>query len=292
MLEFQLSGVPRTLLIPLWSRAKATRANSRVISDPKAVEILERLEVDFGELERGTNPTSEFFQVARARALDDLIRAFLTHHPQATVVSLGAGLDTAFYRVDNGRLRWFDVDLAPVIELRRKLIPETNRSRCIAASLLDPEWVREIGPMPDGVFLFASGVLIYFSKAELRRLFAILVDSFPGGELAFDTQSKFSAMAGNIALRRSGMGTARLRWGVRTAAPIMRLNQNLGLIDQFVTFSKFAADYFTDERLKRAAKVMDMMRTMTIVHVRVTARILFFATSSVLFVLLCYGSAR
>lgn len=67
MLDFQLSGVPRTLRIPLWSRAKATRASSSVISDPKAVEIVEKLGVDFGELEKGTNPTSEFFQVARAR---------------------------------------------------------------------------------------------------------------------------------------------------------------------------------------------------------------------------------
>ena len=268
MLDFQLSGVPRTLLIPLWSRAKATRANNRVISDPKAVEIVERLGVDFGELEKGTNPTSEFFQVARARALDDLVRSFLERHPKGAIVSLGAGLDTAFFRIDNGLLRWFDVDLPPVIELRKKLIPETDRSRCVSASLLDPGWVREFGQTPEGVFLFASGVLIYLTKAELRGLFSVLVDSFPGGELAFDARSKFSAMMGNISLRRSGMGPARLRWGVRTAKPILKLNRNLELIDQFVTFSKFAADYFTDERMRESAKVMDLMRTMTIVHVR------------------------
>jgi hypothetical protein len=64
------------------------------------------------------------------------------------------------------------------------------------------------------------------------------------------------------------MGIARLKWGVRTAGPIMRLNRNLELIDQFVTFSKFAADYFTDERMRESTKVMDLMRTMTIVHVR------------------------
>ena len=271
MIDFQLSGVPRTLLIPLWSRAKATRANSRVISDPKAVEIVEKLGIDFGQLEKGTNPTSEFFQVARARALDDLVRSFLERHPKAAIVSLGTGLDTAFFRIDNGLLRWFDVDLPQVIELRRQLIPETDRSRCISASLLDLGWVREFGQTPEGVFLFASGVLIYLTKPELRRLLSMLVEAFPGGELAFDTQSKFSAMMGNIALRRSGMGSARLRWGVQTAGPIIRLNRNLELIDQFVTFSKFAADYFTDEKMKEAAKVMDLMRTMTIVHVRFTS---------------------
>jgi len=268
VLDFQLSGVPRTLLIPLWSRAKATRANSALISDPKAAEIVEKLGVDFGDLEKGTNPTSEFFQAARARALDDLVRAFLARNPKATVISLGAGLDTAFYRVDNGELHWFDVDLAQVIELRKRFIPETDRSRCISASLLDPRWVQEIGQTPAGVFLFASGVLIYLTRAELRGLFSILVDSFPGGELAFDTQSKFSAMAGNIALRRSGMGSARLKWGVRTARPILRLSPGLELIDHFVTFSRFAADYFTDEKMIQSAKVMDRMRVMTIVHLK------------------------
>ncbi len=99
-----------------------------------------------------------------------------------------------------------------------------------------------------------------------------MVDAFPGGELAFDTQSKFSAVMGNIALKKSGMDTARLRWGVRTARPILRLNRNLEMIDQFVTFSKFAADYFTDPRMRESAKVMDLMRTMTIVHVRLGDR--------------------
>jgi O-methyltransferase involved in polyketide biosynthesis len=235
-LDIQLSGVPRTL--------------------------------PFEELDKATNPSSEFFQVARARAMDDLIRGFLARNPKATIVNLGAGFDTAFYRIDNGLLRWFDVDLPQVIMLRKQLIPDTTRSRCVSASLLDPEWVRAIGPTSDGVFLFASGVLIYFRKAELQHLFSLLVDSFPGGELAFDTQSKMSAIFGNAALRKAGMGSARLQWGVRSAKPILRLHRGLEMVDQFVTFSKFAVDHYSDERLKQAAKVMDWMRTMTIIHVR------------------------
>jgi hypothetical protein len=62
------------------------------------------------------------------------------------------------------------------------------------------------------------------------------------------------------------MGSARLKWGVRNAKPILRLNRGLELIDQFVTFSKFAADYYSNERMRQAAKVMDWMRTMTVVH--------------------------
>ena len=90
-------------------------------------------------------------------------------------------MDTAFYRIDNGLPRWFDVDLPPVIELRKKLIPETDRSRCISASLLDPEGVRKNGQNFEVMFFFASGGLLYFTKAELRRFFFLLVEAFPGG---------------------------------------------------------------------------------------------------------------
>jgi O-methyltransferase involved in polyketide biosynthesis len=192
-LDIQLSGVPRTLLIPLWGHAKATRAKSRIISDHKAVEVVEKLGFDFEALDKGMNPSSEFFQIARARALDDVIRDSLARNPKATIINLGAGLDTAFFRVDNGLLQWFDVDLPQVIELRKQLIPETVRGRCVSSSLLDPDWVRAIGPRSDGVLLFASGVLIYFRKTELQRLLSILSDAFPGGELVFDTQSRMSA---------------------------------------------------------------------------------------------------
>jgi hypothetical protein len=102
---------------------------------------------------------------------------------------------------------------------------------------------------PSVCFSSQAGVMIYFRKAELRRLFSILVDSFRGGELAFDAQSKFSAMISNVVLRKSGMGPARMRWGIRSAKPIIRRNRHLELIEHLVTFSKFAADYFTDEEI-------------------------------------------
>jgi O-methyltransferase involved in polyketide biosynthesis len=266
--DLQLAGVPRTLLMPLWNRAKATSANSRIISDSKAVEIVGRLTVDFEALDKGMNSSSGFFQVARARVMDDIIRGFLAHNPNATIVDLGAGLDTAFWRVDNGLLRWFDVDLPQVITLRKQLISETDRSRSISASILDPDWVHEIEPRTDGVLLFASGVLIYFRKAELHELFSILSNAFPGADLVFDTQSRISVLFGNIALKKAGMESARLQWSAQTSKPILKLHRGLELIDEFTAFAKFAKDYFADERMQRTATVMDWMRTISIIHVR------------------------
>jgi O-methyltransferase involved in polyketide biosynthesis len=50
--------------------------------------------------------------------VDRALKAYLTDEPQATVVNLGCGFDTTFQRVDNGTMRWIDLDLPDVIELR------------------------------------------------------------------------------------------------------------------------------------------------------------------------------
>ena len=54
------------------------------------------------------------------------------------MVALGEGLETQFWRVDNGSVLWLTVDLPEVVELRRQLLPSDPRARAIAGSALDP----------------------------------------------------------------------------------------------------------------------------------------------------------
>jgi O-methyltransferase involved in polyketide biosynthesis len=53
-------------------------------------------------------------------------------HPEGLVVNLGAGLDTRFYRLDNGTITWIDIDLPEVVAfspepIRRRLTPDLIR---------------------------------------------------------------------------------------------------------------------------------------------------------------------
>lgn len=267
-METPLAGVNRTLLMPLWGRAKATRAGSRILSDPAAVAVVERLDLDLRDLDRTLHPSNELFTIARARALDDIARGFLSRHAAATVINLGAGLDTAFHRVDDGRAAWFDVDLPAVIDLRQRLIPPTERTRRVAGSILEPGWVREVTPRPAAVLCLASGLLAYFRACHIRKLLAILAAAFPGGELAFDVQSPATNLFGNRRLRASGMGEARFRWGAFSAAAVLRLCPQLEILESFAIFAKLARDDFASERDWRMARSMDRMRAMWLVHAR------------------------
>ncbi len=269
--DFPLTDTSRTLLMPLWGRAKASRANSPILFDSKAVQIVERLGLDLQDFDRVLHPSNEIFAMARTRALDDLARQYIREHPKATIVNLGSGLDTGFYRVDNGLIQWFDVDVPQVIELRRKLIPEEERTRYISASLLDRDWVREIEPRSQGLFFLACGVLVYFTAPELRELFSMLMDSFPGAEMAFDMQSPLTNFFGNRRLKAAGMGAARFRWSGVSAKPIRKLNPRIEVLEVFGIFSKRSESDFPTREIWRTAKSTDRMRAMTIAHARLGA---------------------
>lgn len=86
---------------------------------------------------------------------------YITEHPRASVINLGAGLDTTFYRIDNGLIHWYDLDLPTVIDLRRQLLLDHDRVTYIAKSFLDPSWCEEVNAQ-NGVFMIAAGLFHYF----------------------------------------------------------------------------------------------------------------------------------
>ena len=164
-MDIELKDVQRTLFMPLWGRAKLTKQGNPILKDPKAVEIVNRLEgIDFAEIDQAF---SDFFNAAwiiRARMFDETVGDFLTESPRGNVVNLGAGLDTTFFRVDNGFSRWYDLDLPDVIALRKKLIRETPRCKCIAASMFDKGWMEAFQARGERTLFLAGGVLYYFTE--------------------------------------------------------------------------------------------------------------------------------
>jgi hypothetical protein len=75
------------------------------------------------------------------------------------MVDVGCGLNTRFERVDNGRVRWFDLDLPDVIALRRRFFQDGPRQSMLAASIVDDAW---IAPVKDagGPWFFAIKAMI------------------------------------------------------------------------------------------------------------------------------------
>ena len=165
----ELGAVPETLLWTLYHRASEARRPDSVLHDPMAVDLVER--IDFPFEQRFGKPRAGLaqWQALRARCFDLEIARFLARSPSGTVVALGEGLETQFWRVDNGTVRWLGVDLPETVELRRRLLPSPDRHRLIACSVLDDRWLDELDRAAD-VLVTAQGLLMYLEPEQVRTL--------------------------------------------------------------------------------------------------------------------------
>ena len=176
-----LVGVERTLLGPLFARAAEATKRLSLLRDPHAVALARALE--------GQRPTSTdtlaFGPVLRTWMIDRLVSGFLDDHPGGTVVELGAGLNTRFERIDNGRQRWFDLELPRVTTLRKELLPTSPRRIHIAASLCETSWLAHVVGRPPYLFVLEA-VLAYLDATEIANLFTAIASCAPGAELIAD----------------------------------------------------------------------------------------------------------
>jgi O-methyltransferase involved in polyketide biosynthesis len=204
-IRVKLSGVSRSMLSCLWGRAQLSKKYSSLFYDKKAIELVEK--IDYDELAASDDGPSDglqlsFFHVAqqldlplfglftlRARQFDEMAEKYMAEHPRASVVNLGAGLDTTFYRVDNGLIHWYDLDLPEVIDVRRELLPEPDRVTYIAKSIFNPSWCADVKHTEEGVFMIAGGVLHWFEEPQVKQFLSMLADNFHGGEIVFSALS-------------------------------------------------------------------------------------------------------
>jgi O-methyltransferase involved in polyketide biosynthesis len=208
----ELGGVAETLLWTLYQRAVEARRPDAVIDDPEAVALVPRIAYPF---ESRFGSRFGQWQALRARCFDEAVGRFLGTHPDGTVVASGEGLETQFWRVDNGRVRWLSVDLPEVIALREALLPRSDRVRAVACSALDPRWTAEVDAAR-GVLVTAQGLLMYLDRADAHRLIARCAKRFPGNRLVFDAVPRWLAVRSQRGqLKRSGgFQPPPWRWGV------------------------------------------------------------------------------
>ena len=180
----ELGPVQETLLIPLLGRARESLKNRRLLQDNKAVEIVESLDYDFAKWNKSA---SLFAACFRTLMFDRFVSEFLQQHPQGTVVEIGCGLNTRFERIDNGQATWFDLDLADVIELRRRFFTDQPRRTMLAASITQRDWMEPV-KATGGPWIFVSeAVLIYLPGDAAQQAIVQLAETFSGAHLAFDT---------------------------------------------------------------------------------------------------------
>ena len=240
-IAIELGDVQKTMLLPLWGRAEETRKPKPLLVDNKALEIIETIDYDFSTIGQKTSPLTQAAWIRRSLFVDEVSRKFSAKFPHGTIVNIGCGLDTTFERVDNGQLRWYDLDMPDVIALRRKFIPESERRKFISSSFLEEAWLKEI--RVEGQVLFiAAGLFYYFSEEQVMDFMIRLADEFPVAEIVFDVCSPQGVRVANrMVIRSSGLGAkSDLQWGLESPRAMLAWDERFRILQTHYYFGLMA----------------------------------------------------
>lgn len=233
-MEHNLKGVPETLLIPLWARAAETKSPKPIIRDEKAVELMEQIDYDFSKFD-GSWMTQTGVAV-RTEILDREVKAFIDKHPEAVIINIGCGLDTRYFRVDNGRIRWYDLDLSEPVNIRRNFFQETERYHMIAKSVFDYSWIEDIDNGGANVLFLAEGVFMYFTEQEMTALMDNLTKHFPKAHMFFEMLPRLLVKGGNKheTVRKTN---ASFQWGIKGGKDMERMNPRIRFVEEWNYFN-------------------------------------------------------
>ena len=174
-----LNGTAETMLQSFYARAEYSQRKKHKFYDAKAVELVNKIDYDFSTAAKDRTMSSGV--IARTLVFDELVKEFIGRNPTATIVNIACGLDTRFYRVDNGTITWYNLDLPDVINLRDQIFLESGRVSSISASALDPNWFKEVKNRENVLFIIeglsveSRSNLLFFVDIYLMDVYTVAI---------------------------------------------------------------------------------------------------------------------
>ena len=219
----EFNAVENTLFIPMLGRIYASEYFQNILYDEKALSLKDMLPKSL--METGSqNQYTLLASASRSANMDRYIRDFLRRKPDGIIAELGCGLETTFYRNDDGHTRWYAVDLPDVMEYRKTLLPEPERQTYFADDAFSDDWLRRIRiDAPDApVLVTAGGLFHYFEEEKVLALLRML-RSFGNMEVVFDSVNKSGmGMLRKKYMKQMGHADAGMFFYVDSAAALAR----------------------------------------------------------------------
>jgi O-methyltransferase involved in polyketide biosynthesis len=193
-----ISNISKTAILTLIARVVASEKQNAIYNDPMAVLCLERLTslateeekcwIDKEKRTYGGIQAHHAIQGAwRARVFDDSAKRFIAGNPGCTVINLGCGFDSRFWRIANDNCRYIEIDLPEVVALKREIFKDQLVYELIGCSVLDPSWIDHVTANGNsGFLLLAEGLFPYLPGPDAIQLFQRLAQRFTRSQLVVD----------------------------------------------------------------------------------------------------------
>lgn len=182
-----LNGTAETMLQSFYARAKYSKSPKHKFYDAKAVELVEKIDYDFSAAEKDSTMSNGV--IARTIVFDELVKDFIDKNPDCVIVNIACGLDTRFYRMDNGRITWYNLDLPETIKVRDQIYGESGRVSTIGISALDSSWAEKVTVRGKMLFII-EGLSMYLTPEENKKILSIIRDNFDNATVMFECIAK------------------------------------------------------------------------------------------------------
>ncbi|MDW6002611.1 Leucine carboxyl methyltransferase [Vibrio mangrovi] len=171
--------IPTHLVQPLWFRSRESLADDGLIYDPIAAQACLSCHVAPDCLD-GNIDQKQLLHVTLTQICDRQVRDFLSIYPDAWIINVGAGLDTRFYRVDNGRCHWIEVDISENLIWRQKLFHPSERYQHMNGSVDSLAWLKTVViPESAPLLILCEHALLSVQTESISHFIRALGLSFP-----------------------------------------------------------------------------------------------------------------
>jgi len=194
-----LSQVSRTAILLLICRAIEAEKYKSEFNDPMAVLCLERLMSIAPEEDKrwiirkkrmyeGIQARDAKAGVRRVMAFDNAANRFIADNPKCTVINLACGFDTRFWRIENEKCNYIELDLPEVIKLKKEILKDHLGYEVIGSSVSDTSWIDKVTINGNtGFLLLAEGLFPWLPEQDAARLLKEIGERFYRSQLVLDT---------------------------------------------------------------------------------------------------------
>ncbi|WP_252023574.1 class I SAM-dependent methyltransferase [Vibrio sp. SCSIO 43136] len=169
----------------MWLRSRESMLDEGLVYDPIAASACRSCHLS-PECQTSNLEQDQLLYASITQLCDEQISAFLKRYPDAWVLNVGAGLDTRFYRLDNGRCHWMELDVSEHLLWRQRLFHPSERYQLRCGSVTDLGWLQELS-ISDQVplLIVCDAALLQCTEEQLGKFMVGLAKRFLHAQCCF-----------------------------------------------------------------------------------------------------------
>lgn len=117
--------------------------------------------------------------------------------------------------MDNGSVRWYNLDLPETIAVRHRFLREEGRVSMIPCSAMDPSWADRIAPAGEKVLLVIEGLSMYLAQQDIEQILSIIVARFHDAKIILEFMNPWGCGACEGEVHRGIPGQIHMGSNVR-----------------------------------------------------------------------------